>query len=522
MRDNTLTAPLSSLPKPWEEERTFGDALSDWLQGGPWFAISLILHLVAYFVVSAIPWHLLERTQDKPVVASIEPTPPQELVEPPPEVVKQIREPVPTEEPVLVDNTVVDEVQSETNLYSDSQSNDSPFQDSPFDANAFNDLIGIAGGGGRRGSGGPGWGRVPGGGGLAATVDSALDWLARHQAPDGSWDADGFDHNRVRGEGDSGDCDCGGHGHATHDVGLTGLSLLAFLGVGQSSREGRYRETVARGLTFLREVQDPDTGLIGSANSREYLYDHAIATLALCDAYYATRSPLLKRSVQTAVHFIQRARNPYGAWRYDSPPIGNNDTSVTGWMVFALAAAQDAGLEVDDAAFDGALSWLDEVTDTSTGRVGYDSYGSLSARTAANDHFPREKSEAMTAVGLLCRIFIAHARGEELTGDELTARQAELLLRAKPEWDPAGFGCDMYSWYYGTYAMYQLGGREWEQWRRAMEPAIQRSQRTDGHAEGSWDPVGPWGHAGGRVYATAIQTLSLEVYLRHARVFGAR
>ena len=40
--------------------------------------------------------------------------------------------------------------------------------------------------------------------------------------------------------------------------------------------------------------------------------------------------------------------------------------------------------------------------------------------------------------------------------------------------------------------------------------------------QGSWDPNGPWGYAGGRVYSTALMVLCLEVYFRYARVTGAR
>ena len=41
--------------------------------------------------------------------------------------------------------------------------------------------------------------------------------------------------------------------------------------------------------------------------------------------------------------------------------------------------------------------------------------------------------------------------------------------------------------------------------------------------DGSWDPaVDKWGSIGGRVYATAINVLTLEVYYRYAHVFGGR
>ena len=40
--------------------------------------------------------------------------------------------------------------------------------------------------------------------------------------------------------------------------------------------------------------------------------------------------------------------------------------------------------------------------------------------------------------------------------------------------------------------------------------------------KGSWDPKGPWGPDGGRVYSTAMMALCLEVYYRYDRVFGTK
>ena len=76
--------------------------------------------------------------------------------------------------------------------------------------------------------------------------------------------------------------------------------------------------------------------------------------------------------------------------------------------------------------------------------------------------------------------------------------------------------------YYGTYAMFQMGGKYWKEWNKAMKSAVVESQRKDGSSKGSWDPVGPWGYAGGRVYSTATMVLCLEVYFRYAKVLGAR
>ena len=47
--------------------------------------------------------------------------------------------------------------------------------------------------------------------------------------------------------------------------------------------------------------------------------------------------------------------------------------------------------------------------------------------------------------------------------------------------------------------------------------------KKDGCADGSWDPEAcRWGFAGGRVYATAINVLTLETYYRVAPVKTAK
>jgi hypothetical protein len=469
----------------------------------------------------AIPWEQFNTQKVKTLQATLEQTP-EEVYEEPEEEIEEETEIEPTEEPVLKDAEISDHNEEDTNEEFNSVEGDPNFtSDAPFESDAFNDVIGIGGGaGGKFGGrfGGKKDLRAAGGAAAEQALKDALEWLKSHQSKDGSWDADGF----MEYCGKIGSTTCEGPGGPTHDVGLTGLALLAFLGDGNTTSQGQYKEVVSRGIAWLKEQQNPDTGLLGENASHDYMYDHAIGTLALCEAYYFSKSPLIKGTAQSAVNLIFRARNPYGAWRYDVPPIGESDTSVTGWMVFALSSAKEAGLEGDyKVAFEGALSFLDEVSDPSSGRVGYTALGELSSRTPANEHFPREKGEAMTAVGLLCRVFL----GQKPDDYPIMAKHAELLRAKPPVWDPDGFGSDIYYWYYATYAMYQMGKPNgWLVWEKAMKAAVVESQRRDGDEKGSWDPgVCPWGVAGGgRIYSTALMTLCIEVYYRYAQVLGAR
>ncbi len=93
-----------------------------------------------------------------------------------------------------------------------------------------------------------------------------------------------------------------------------------------------------------------------------------------------------------------------------------------------------------------------------------------------------------------------------------------------PIWNPDDGSIDMYYWYYGTLAMFQVGGSHWKTWNKHMKGAIVKHQHPKGSGArtGSWDPIGPWGGDGGRVYSTACMVMCLEVYYRYDRVFGVR
>ena len=496
------------------DDAGFNDLLYDWMARAPWIGISAAAHLVVFLVLMAIPWGLLREEASVEIAASLEPTPIEEFVEPEPELDEPIEQEV-IEEPVLQDADIEEDAVSEDDSPWDAESLDMSPTDVSLNDAQFNEIIGIGGGAsGPRGNRfGPGRGRG-GGEGTERALKAGLEWLVHHQSRDGSWDGDGFTSEC----GKLGSSPCEGAGEAGHDVGLTGLALLALMGNDNSTRRGPYRSAVARGVRWLRDQQDADTGQFGSWGPHG-MYDHAIASLAMCEAYYFSRNPMIRRSAQKAVDFICAARNPHAAWRYDATPTGENDTSVTGWMVFALKSAEEGGLDFDPEAFTGALSWFDEVTDPGSGRTGYDTIGSASSRRPHNEHFPTDKGEAMSAVSLLCRFFLGH----EPASHPVMEKQAQLLLQRLPEWDPDGLGNDIYYWYYGSYAMYQMGGSKyWRPWNDSLKRAVLESQRQDGDARGSWDPKCAWGHSGGRVYSTALMVLCLEVYFRYTRILGAR
>lgn len=330
---------------------------------------------------------------------------------------------------------------------------------------------------------------VAAGGGSAdteAAVAAALAWLASVQSRDGRWDADQF------GAGRSGQDPTRAGAGIEADTGVTALALLTFLAAGHTHQEGDYQETVRRGLHFLMSSQAENGNLAGRADVFAGMYCHGMSGVALAEAYGMTADKELKRPVERAVMYTLAAQHPRtGGWRYRPGDLG--DTSQLGWQLMLLRSARIAGLDVPEDAFTGASVFLRYV---SAGE-----HGGL-----ASYRFNEQISSPMTAEALACRQFLG------LAPDSPTSREAgERLLSELP----GVTGDNFYYWYYGTLAMHQLGGDYWESWNRALQQRLLSTQTPSGPYAGSWNPDSVWGGYGGRIYSTALATLSLEVYYRY-------
>jgi hypothetical protein len=315
--------------------------------------------------------------------------------------------------------------------------------------------------------------------------------------------------------------------------------MLAFAAYGHTHQDGRYRDYVKvlqRAVKYMLSVQvqssDPnENGRYGESGEGQWVYDHSIATMAMGELLAMSGDVLnLKRSVTDAVELCLHAQNSNFGWKYGIKD-GRNDTSVTGWMVLALKTGRDAGLDISAEryrkAFDGALHWFDSATSSATGKTGYEAPGDDGSRLGEGypEPYPYSKDlSCMTAVALLCRLFAGESRGAPVikTG-------VDVLMRETPRWrEQEGGGLstiNVYYWYYASYAMFQFGGQLWKTWNDDMIKALVSNQRqefdsatkTPRDEDGSWDPIGEWGLAGGRVYATAIGAMTLEVYYRFTR-----
>jgi hypothetical protein len=315
------------------------------------------------------------------------------------------------------------------------------------------------------------------------SVTLGLRWLARHQQADGSWS---FHH----GADDPGSLEkC--------TTGATGLAILSFLGAGHTHRSDvRFQGTVDKGLKYLvsQMKRSRDGGdLRGQVVSNEGMYAHAIATLALCEAYGLTQDEKLLEPAQQAVNFIVFAQDPKkGGWRYS--PHEPGDTTVTGWQVMALKSARSSGLKVPARTLAAAGRFLDTVQAHGGSRYGY----------VSSDSTP-----PMTAIGLLCRMYLGWKQNTPAL-----KRGVQFLSQTGPSLG------DIYYDYYATQVLHHWGGPEWKKWNEALRDQLIQSQVMAGDAFGSWKPSGDRGAAaGGRLYQTCLCIMTLEVYYRYLPLY---
>ncbi|MDQ7779512.1 MAG: hypothetical protein RDV41_07360 [Planctomycetota bacterium] len=508
--------------------------LSEWTQEQvkrtPWWAISVVFHLLAILVMSTLSMGEAGEAPIPPITVTIElpPPPPLKIENPIDDPRTDIpdergeEDPDPTDAP---DESPSKDPDDDSNVPGNGPNLDPCFGKDLQNEGAF-DTLGLGGGAG--GGGGRGSGRIKlgqggdGGGTIVRVTINGLVWLARHQNPEGYWDSDGF-HSQCKGT------ICDGPGYPDYNVGVTGLALLAFLGAGYTHRSEdiidgiAFGKVVKKGLLWLQRQQDVE-GLFGGKSCAKYMYNHALGTLTMCEAYWMTDSPLFQKSARLAVEYLMRAQTKYRGWRYDFQPQ-DNDMSVTGWCVMALKSAEMAGFNVGMAAYQGGLNLVNELTEDMYFRVGYqcrEDAGTKVSELGKNDHYMNHN--AMTAIGMLIKMYV-----EGNQDDPILNAQAKVLMQDLPEWNKTTFSNDYYYWYYATLALYMYDGPDtpgashkyWKEWNRQLKSALVDTQKkkSDKCACGSWDADDRWGFEGGRVYATAINTLTLEVYYRYENVF---
>ncbi len=330
-----------------------------------------------------------------------------------------------------------------------------------------------------------------------AAVDAALIWFAAHQAVDGSWSTEMSDkpcNGRCR--------------HGTIEIGspkriaATGLALLCFLGAGHTHKQGDYRDVVYKAINYLTNAIKTNlpnardfrpNGRFLADNAPYEMYEHGIAVLAMCEAYEMTADSILRMPCEVGIDFIQRSQHPDGSWGYR--PSTSGDLSIVGWQMMALKSAKKIGFKVRSEVIQRMDKFLDSQQSESGSYYGYRS---------------TQKEACTTSIGLLIRLY----RGWSRT-DPRILKGTQYIADLGPSSD------GIYYNYYATQLLFHMKFEKWAQWNVTNRDYLVREQAKEGHEKGSWYfGRSHFNEVGGRLYCTAMATLTLEVYYRFMPIYS--
>lgn len=389
-------------------------------------------------------------------------------------------------------------------------------------------------------------------------VERSLRWMAANQSADGRWDAENYGAGTVGVDERGVDRKFAGR---EADTGVTALVILSFLGAGYTHEGGRYAVEVDHALDWLIRQQGADGNLSGNSEHYARMYCHAMAAYALAEAYgmqqdvvlepivnpMVIRMPgdvsslafgitaasatsqcslvlmavntrtrqleadriasslrrvddlRLRSALSRAVAFTIGQQDPQsGGWRYRQ--LQEGDVSMFGWQMMSLKSAEIAGVFVPARVRMRMNEFLNSVRQGKDGGLfGY----RRNVPKGGKDTEP--VTPTMTAEALFCQQMLGYPQ------DSASSRESVgYLMRNTPRLSEINY----YYWYYGTLAMYQNGGRDWQDWNSVVREVLISEQIKTGKDAGSWDPNDEWGRYGGRLYSTALATLTLEVYYR--------
>jgi hypothetical protein len=164
-------------------------------------------------------------------------------------------------------------------------------------------------------------------------IKKAQEWLASSQYSDGSWSGEG-----------------------RKNTGVAAFAIMALMIGGDVPGEGEYAKNIGMGIQFLLN-QQRESGVIYGDEKRAIMYQHALATLALTEAYGMSRNPRIRTAIIKAINLIVQTQSPEGGWRY-MPKIQKGDISATVMQVMALKAAVEAGIYVPDDTMKRAIKFI--------------------------------------------------------------------------------------------------------------------------------------------------------------------
>ena len=308
---------------------------------------------------------------------------------------------------------------------------------------------------------------------IHAAIERGHAWLTSNQATDGGWR--------------------NGGGYGSYPAAMTSLAGMAILAGGSTATRGRQWQQVRRATSFMLKRVDAKTGYISLGEQEHHgMYGHGFGTLFLASVYGmeedARMQQKLKRVLDRAVELISSAQSTAGGWYY-IPESNDDEGSVTVTQIQALRACRMAGIVVDKKTIDRAVDYIKRCQNADGGIC-------YKLSMAGSRSLP-----AISAAGVAV-LYNAGVYDDQPFVDKAVQFCKHSL---KPSVNVTGH--HYYAHYYWAQALYQRGGKDWDDYYTKAAAWLLKQQAKDG----SWK-----GDSVGAVYGTSIALTILQ--LPHALV----
>lgn len=323
-----------------------------------------------------------------------------------------------------------------------------------------------------------------------SAINKGLAWLASRQRQDGNF----F------------------HGGA-HPNAIWGATTLAFLGNGNTTTKGKYKDIVKKSITHIIAAQKKSGPYKGSVGWHSFATPFVV--MAILDA--AALDPedkILRQGAQDALDYVLRTQQNNGGWsggsRFAPKDAKTVDITATAWWTMSLISGRLAGFKVPDKSFEKIDQLLKDIlTKKFTGELIVTRHG------GENSTF--NETHSLSALALTLTQFLGHDPKSPYV--KLALKN---LAKYRPDFEKANY----WTLYKQGIGSFQLG-RDSQVWERFAIDYIGQFIASQ-NADGSWDNNKSYPHRGthhggtksywGKEGATAMAILNLQVYFRYGSI----
>ena len=323
-----------------------------------------------------------------------------------------------------------------------------------------------------------------------AALEKGLKWLAATQGAEGNWES--------------------------NDLGLVSLGALAFLSAGHAPGHGRYGEPLEKALNYVLKNAKP-SGLLNISNAQRDMYNHGLSAFVLGQAYGMTNDPRLSPVLDRALKLIAYTQCEDGGWDYQARrQKRGHDLSLVVMQAKALRSAVDSGLEVSPEVINLAIKSVREHYRAASGKQNYDD-PAVRAEPGQFTYDGQRGSLAMAACGVVCLQEFGEYDDWRIERN-MEAIVTQVVRIPNKNGHDGNLPQEAYTMYYVGQALYQAGGKSWEDCYPRLRDALVGSQHlaaNDQNEDGWWTDIARVGGKPGRLYGTAVGCFILAMPNRY-------